>query len=198
MSSNELDPARAYDLWAATYDTDPNPMIALSGMVLQALEPVPASILEFGCGTGRNLAALAKRGASVLAGVDLSGGMLKIASERLPSASLWCQDALAPVEADAASFDLVLVSLVLEHIKDPSGVFAEAARLLTPTGKLLVLELHPQAFRAGSRARASKMKTASNFIRRPIRIPWKNLRPVRGLRGSQRGRLRTWCPAPSC
>ena len=47
----------------------------------------------------------------------------------------------------------MLVSLVFEHIKDPTLVFTEAARLLSPGGTLLVIELHPIAYAAGSRAR---------------------------------------------
>ena len=45
------------------------------------------------------------------------------------------------------------MSLVLEHIEDPTPIFVQAAQLLSRGGKLLVLELHPIAYHAGSRAR---------------------------------------------
>ncbi len=152
MNHDELAPGRAYDLWAPTYDTDPNPMVALSAEPLSALSPAPRRVLELGCGTGRNLAALAAMGATDLYGVDLSEGMLAAATRRLPDASLWWQDVLAPTPLDDASVDLVLITLVLEHVEDPSLAFVEAHRVLAPSGRLLVIELHPDAFSSGSRA----------------------------------------------
>ncbi len=57
MSSDELDPARADDLWADTYDTDPNPMIALSGEVLAQQAPIPSRAKPHCAqGTGRRFA----------------------------------------------------------------------------------------------------------------------------------------------
>ena len=153
MSVAEIEPFRAYDLWAETYDSDTNPMVALSETVLECMMPWPSKVLELGCGTGRNLAEFARGGTEVLAGVDVSQGMLAVARRRLPNASLWCQDACDPVSVSPASFDLVLVCLVLEHVDDPRPVFAEAARVLSPGGRMVVLELHPAAFHAGSRAR---------------------------------------------
>jgi ubiquinone/menaquinone biosynthesis C-methylase UbiE len=152
MNHDELDPGRAYDLWAATYDTDPNPMVALSAKALSSLSPPPRRVLELGCGTGRNLAALAARGATTLAGVDLSDGMLAIARARLPGASFWRASILDPTPLDPASVDLVLITLVLEHVADPSAAFAEAHRVLAPGGRLVVIELHPDALSSGSRA----------------------------------------------
>jgi SAM-dependent methyltransferase len=143
---------QAYDVWAATYDDGANPLVALVERVL-ATEPVPARVVELGCGTGRNLAQLRDRGATALSGVDLSEGMLDVARKRVPEARLVRQDAGAPVPLDDGCADLVLISLVLEHVADPRPMFAEAARLLAPGGALLVLELHPRAATAGSRAR---------------------------------------------
>ena len=152
MNHDELAPGRAYDLWASTYDTNPNPMVALSARALSALSPPPRRVLELGCGTGRNLAALAGMGATDLSGVDLSEGMLAVAKQRLPDASLWQQDILEPTPLHDASVDLVLITLVLEHVEDPSPAFAEAHRVLTPSGRLVVIELHPDALSSGSRA----------------------------------------------
>jgi malonyl-CoA O-methyltransferase len=120
MSPNVLEPAHAYDLWADTYDTAPNPMIALSGEVLAQHDIVLSRVLELGCSTGRNLIALKDRGAVVIAGVDMSEGMLAVARRRNSEATFWRQDARIPLQTAASSFDVVLVSLVLEHIAPPS------------------------------------------------------------------------------
>ncbi len=152
MSTQELEPAHAYDLWAPQYESDANPMVALTEALLAECEEVPLSVVELGCGTGRNLALLQKKGATEVAGVDLSEGMLKVAQARLPDAPLWCQDIRSPAPLPAKSADWVLVSLVLEHIENPEPVFHEAARLLRDGGMLWIMELHPTALDGGSRA----------------------------------------------
>jgi chloramphenicol O-acetyltransferase type A len=148
-----IDTRDAYARWAPGYDAAPNPML---GLVARALDErvglSPSRVLELGCGTGRNLAWLAERGAARLVGVDFSQEMLAVAVERLPGAELLCRDLTQPLPLGDQSFDLVVISLVLEHIERPERVLAEAARVLAPGGRLLVLELHPQAFAAGKRA----------------------------------------------
>jgi SAM-dependent methyltransferase len=50
-------------------------------------------------------------------------------------------DLVAPITAipaESASFDLVLVSEVLEHVADSAGAFAELARLLRPGGQIII------------------------------------------------------------
>lgn len=152
MAPTFLDPAQAYNLWSDAYEEGPNPMIALSNEILRTWPTVPSSLLEIGCGTGRNLLGFRGRGTSALFGVDVSPGMLEVARERLPEASLWCMDARQGLPLAASSVDFVLVTLVLEHLEDPGPVFREAARVLSQGGTLLILELHPVAFDAGSKA----------------------------------------------
>jgi malonyl-CoA O-methyltransferase len=73
-----LDVAAAYDVWADSYDSYDNPMVYAAGYALSQapLGLAQKTILEFGCGTGRNLAALAARGATNLIGFDFSSAML--------------------------------------------------------------------------------------------------------------------------
>jgi len=44
---------------------------------------------------------------------------------------------------DAASFDLVVIHQVLHYLDDPSRAIAEAARLVAPGGRLLVVDFAP-------------------------------------------------------
>lgn len=152
--STDLPVADAYDHWSATYDAQPSPLVALVDEVL-AGETAPLRVVELGCGTGRNLAAILSRGTLRAIGVDLSSGMLDVARKRRVEAR-WIQADLAAGERldllDGCA-DVVLISLVLEHVEDLRPVFAEAARLLADGGCLRVLELHPDAAARGSRAR---------------------------------------------
>jgi SAM-dependent methyltransferase len=51
------------------------------------------------------------------------------------------------------SFDLICCNLVLEHVRDLSVFFTEAARVLADSGRLFVSELHPFRQYQGTRAR---------------------------------------------
>jgi malonyl-CoA O-methyltransferase len=148
----ELDTRAAYDAWATTYDTDANKTVAAAPEVLASLVPQvdDLDVVELGCGTGANLRQL--RGARSLTGLDLSEGMLAQARLAAPEASLHVADLTAPLPLPDTCADLVLISLVLEHIADPAAVLVEAARLLRDQGRLLLLELHPDRRAAGSRA----------------------------------------------
>ena len=77
---------KGYDLWAATYDETPNPLVALDRRYAIAhLNPRKRErVLDAGCGTGANLRAVAAAGAAPV-GLDFSIGMLKTASAPRPA-----------------------------------------------------------------------------------------------------------------
>lgn len=140
-----LDVAAAYDVWANSYDGYDNPMVYAAG---QALSQAPLAlaqktILEFGCGTGRNLAALAARGASNLIGFDFSSAMLAEARKRDGNWTLFQADMSAPIPLPDQSVDFVLFSLTLEHVADLVPPLRQARRLLRAAGAIKVIEIHP-------------------------------------------------------
>jgi 2-polyprenyl-3-methyl-5-hydroxy-6-metoxy-1,4-benzoquinol methylase len=67
-----------YDPWAACYDTDDNPLVALEEPRVDELlgEVCGLTVLDIGCGTGRHAIRLAARGAIVHA-LDFSPAMLE-------------------------------------------------------------------------------------------------------------------------
>jgi SAM-dependent methyltransferase len=111
-------------------------------------------VLDLGCGTGRHALWLAAAGARVTA-LDFSPGMLEEA-RRKPGAegvSFRVHDLHEPLPFPAASFDRVVSGLVLEHLRELRGFFAEARRVLRPGGRAVVSAMHPAMFLRGAMAR---------------------------------------------
>lgn len=145
-----------YDHWAAVYDHDANPLQALEEPVIRAAvgETRGLNVLDLGCGTGRHALRLAADGATVTA-VDFSEGMLAEA-RRKPGADavqFLVHDLHQPLPYADASFDLVVSGLVLEHLRELDGFFAEAHRVLKPGGRAVVSSMHPAMFLRGTQAR---------------------------------------------
>ncbi len=106
------------------------------------------AMLDLGTGTGRLLelfAPLYRRGV----GIDLSREMLAVARANLDRAGVaHAQVRLGdlyapPVERDA--FDLVTMHQVLHYLDDPQLAIREAARLLRPSGRLVIVDFAPHA-----------------------------------------------------
>ena len=153
------DVARAYDAWAASYDADRNATRDLDALVVREapLRLTGADVVELGCGTGKNTVWLAERARSVTA-LDFSDGMLARARERVAALAgaapvRWLRhDVREPWPVPDAGADVVVGNLVLEHVAALAPVFAEAARVLRPGGRLLLCELHPERQRRGGQA----------------------------------------------
>lgn len=116
-------------------------MLALSTALLgDRLDGGGLSVLDAGCGTGGFLAWCESLGAFArLCGVDFSDEAIELASESVARAELH----VAPVSRvpfAAASFDLVSVNDVLQHIREDevSDSLRELHRVLRPSGALLV------------------------------------------------------------
>jgi SAM-dependent methyltransferase len=84
-------------------------------------------ILDVGCGSGDNLAALAASGDYELSGVDVSEAALRLAAERLPSARFERLD--VEKHALANKFDLVISIQVIEHLMDDIAALRNMARM---------------------------------------------------------------------
>lgn len=106
----------------------------------------PGSAREFidiGTGTGRILELLGPRVGSAI-GIDLSPEMLLIARSNLDRArlrnGLVRQGDMYQLPAPSGSFDLATIHQVLHFAEKPSAVIVEAARVLRPDGRLIVID----------------------------------------------------------
>jgi len=119
------------------------------------LTPAPTdSVLEIGCGTGRNLIAVARRypGARIY-GLDVSEAMLETARASIARAGLSRRITLAQADATRfdgarlfgeAAFDRIFLSYTLSMIPRWQDALARAAEQLAPEGRLHVVDFGQQ------------------------------------------------------
>jgi SAM-dependent methyltransferase len=142
-----------YDRWAATYDVTPNPLVALDRRVTFGLLDPRAGerVLDAGCGTGSYLSRLAAARSRAV-GLDFSRGMLRVAQQQAPGASLAQADLNRGFPVPDRCFDAVLSALVSEHLTDLRRFFGEAFAALRRGGRLIFSSFHPQLALAGIEA----------------------------------------------
>jgi len=117
--------------------------------------PAGGSILEIGCGTGRNLIAIARRYPHCNChGLDVSEAMLETARTSVARAGLEARIRLAQADATdfdpealfgKAGFDRIVISYALSMIPPWQGVVEEALRRLAPGGSLHIVDFGDQA-----------------------------------------------------
>jgi ArsR family transcriptional regulator len=131
----DWDEMRALDLPAASVE---------AALLRSLPEAGLGRLLDIGTGTGRLLEVLAPR-VTAAVGIDASRAMLALARARLSRPGLMhCSVRLADMyrlPMTEPVFDTVVLQMVLHYAEDPAGALAEAARVLRPGGRLLVVDL---------------------------------------------------------
>jgi ubiquinone/menaquinone biosynthesis C-methylase UbiE len=146
----------SYNAWAEKYDTCTNLTRDLEKKALiENLSFINfQTCLEAGCGTGKNTEFLATQ-ANELLSIDISEEMLRLAMAKLPYRHITFRqaDINLPWTITENYFDLVVFSLILEHIENLEHIFGQAAKTLKMGGYLYLGELHPFKQYSGSKAR---------------------------------------------
>jgi len=136
----------AYNNWSDTYDKDLNLTRDLDAEIVRkefAQERL-TSILEVGCGTGKNTIFFSEIADKVYA-IDFSEGMINKAKEKIKSQNVNFKQADItrnwPIENN--TIGLVTCNLILEHIDNLDFIFSEANTCLKKQGEFFINELHP-------------------------------------------------------
>ena len=126
----QLVPGRSWAAWSRAI-----------GMLLPPLE-----VADLGCGEGYLTVETARWAKHVVA-VDRSPGVLTrakaLAARKKCSNITWKKGELERLPIDTASMDVAVLSQALHHAAEPAQALGEAARILKPGGRLLILDLRP-------------------------------------------------------
>lgn len=146
----------AYDIWAEFYDSNMNKTRDTEAIALREMLAglYFDNCLEIGCGTGKNTIFLAEIAKKVTA-VDFSAEMLAKARLKVPS------DNVIFKKADInenwhfveGTYNIVVFSLVLEHIEDLNLVFEKVKSITNQSSMVYIGELHPFKQYTGTKAR---------------------------------------------
>ena len=135
-------------------------------------------LLDIGCGAGKFTRLMAQRGAEV-SGIDANPEVIAQAQRAAAEAGLaiaFYQGRGEALPFADASFDIVVFSNSLHHMGDMDGALGEAARVLTPSGWLYVME--PVAW--GDYHEATKLVNDETAVRASAYAAVQRL-PARGL-----------------
>jgi SAM-dependent methyltransferase len=137
------------------------------------LPPEPR-ILDAGCGSGRNLAELARFGTAV--GLEPSERGAEVARERGVGEVVEASIDTMPFED--ASFDLVCLLDVLEHIEDDRRALRELRRVARPGGLLLItVPAYPQLWSSHDELNLHYRRyTRPVLLERAVEAGWRPLR----------------------
>lgn len=107
---------------------------------------LPVSVLDVACGTGDFTIEIARKApaGSKITGIDLSEGMMKIGREKIMAAGVDAVMVQGDCEAlpyDDFSFQRISVGFGVRNFENLEVGIKEMHRVLTPAGKLVILEL---------------------------------------------------------
>lgn len=126
--ARQLVPGRSWAAWSRAL-----------GMLLP-----PLRVADLGCGEGY-LTIEAARWASEVVAVDRSevvlGRAKSLADRRRVSNVVWKRGELEKLPIQDATVDVALLSQALHHAAHPARAVSEAARITTPGGRVLILDL---------------------------------------------------------
>lgn len=139
-----VDVRTGYGEWVASYENTVEDTMDLA-LLERVAQPDWAAVrlaADLGCGTGRTGAWLRAQGVHTIDGVDLTPQMLEVARTRQVHRHLIEADATT-TGLTAGSYDLVVASLVDEHLDALGPLYGEAWRIAVPGATFVLVGYHP-------------------------------------------------------
>lgn len=161
-----ISPQKGYELWAASYGEEMNPVQQLESQALKELLPPLKGcvVLDLGCGKGRVSRLALERGAERTVGMDFSRQMLQAAASETHSGSAYYLVGNAVgLPFKKKTFDVIICALMMGHIENPDPVLSQIYEILRPGGFLLISDFHPYETLRGSLRSFNDVKSNRSF-----------------------------------
>ena len=137
-----LNSKEGYNLYSSAYEKNTAYLNSFEkNIVLEFMGNLTGKkALDLGCGTGRLVKDLINSGAEVV-GIDISDEMIKIMKNKFPKVeSLLADSENLPFEDN--SFDFVIASFFIVHLKNLTKTFDEIYRVLKDGGKFVLTNIN--------------------------------------------------------
>jgi ubiquinone/menaquinone biosynthesis C-methylase UbiE len=150
----ETEVAKAYDLWANNYDSQPDNLILvldekLFSSMLNKVNINGKVVADIGCGTGRHWEKILDKHPLNLYGFDVSAGMLERLQKKYPLADVRQLTTNILPDIECESCDVIVSTLAVAHIENIEDALNEWNRVLKNDGDLIITDYHPKNLTMG-------------------------------------------------
>jgi len=137
-----LNSKEGYNLYSSAYEKNTAYLNSFEkNIVLEFMGNLTGKkALDLGCGTGRLVKDLINSGAKVV-GIDISDEMIKIMKNKFPKVKSLVADS-ENLPFDDSSFDFVIASFFIVHLKNLTKTFDEIYRVLKDGGKFVLTNIN--------------------------------------------------------
>jgi len=142
LNEKLVEPGQSWFAWSRLLGI----LLAKNGVIKSRLtsKSYKMEIADLGCGDGTLTVEMAKFATRVV-GVDFNPEILASARQRVDRIGLknisLISENVSHLSLPSKSLDIVFFSQSLHHLKDPKSGFKEAARILRPSGQIMIMEL---------------------------------------------------------
>ena len=136
--------ARQFSRAASKYDALAAIQQRIAGQGMALLPPRPGTLLDIGCGTGANTAALAAKGYTPT-GLDLAPGMVSYAARQYPHI-VFCEGDAQALPFASNHFLYAFSSMALQWCASPLTTMTELVRVLQPGGQASITIMVDNSF----------------------------------------------------
>ena len=145
----------AYDLWASTYDQQPNNLVVylneiIFDEIISVIDLKNKIVIDIGCGTGRHWKKIYSKQPAELIGYDVSLEMLRELRRKYPDAKANISNDNYLSELSDQSCDIIISTLVIGHIADLAKAFGEWNRVLKINSDIFITDFHPEMLSKGA------------------------------------------------